>query len=504
MLGLVHVAYIISALLFILSLAGLSKQETAKLGCTSGIVGMVIALIATFVGVTTVAGWLILVVAMVIGAGIGLYLAAKVEMTQMPELVAMLHSFVGLAAVLVGYNRFIESCPETASQLVDLANTPKDQLLALKDQADQAVLATISAHAGLSKEVIIHLVEVFVGVFIGAVTFTGSVVAYGKLNGGFSLPIFKSKPLVLPGRHLLNIAALVISFALMIVFIVYSQSEYALAMSCLVVMTVIALLFGIHLVASIGGADMPVVISMLNSYSGWAAAAAGFMLENDLLVVTGSLVGSSGAILSYIMCKAMNRSFMSVILGGLGNKAQSSSAEEEQGEYKELNYTEVADMLKNASSVVITPGYGMAVAQAQYPVAELTEKLRAKGVNVRFGIHPVAGRLPGHMNVLLAEAKVPYDIVLEMDEINDDFEDTDVVLVIGANDTVNPAALEDPNSPIAGMPVLEVWKAKNVIVFKRSMNVGYAGVQNPLFFKENSYMCFGDAKKSVDEIVKQL
>ena len=480
MLGLVHVAYIISALLFILSLAGLSKQETAKLGCTSGIVGMVIALIATFVGVTTVAGWLILVVAMVIGAGIGLYLAAKVEMTQMPELVAMLHSFVGLAAVLVGYNSFIESCPETASQLVDLANT------------------------GLSKEVIIHLVEVFVGVFIGAVTFTGSVVAYGKLNGGFSLPIFKSKPLVLPGRHLLNIAALVISFALMIVFIVYSQSEYALAMGCLVVMTVIALLFGIHLVASIGGADMPVVISMLNSYSGWAAAAAGFMLENDLLVVTGSLVGSSGAILSYIMCKAMNRSFMSVILGGLGNKAQSSSAEEEQGEYKELNYTEVADMLKNASSVVITPGYGMAVAQAQYPVAELTEKLRAKGVNVRFGIHPVAGRLPGHMNVLLAEAKVPYDIVLEMDEINDDFEDTDVVLVIGANDTVNPAALEDPNSPIAGMPVLEVWKAKNVIVFKRSMNVGYAGVQNPLFFKENSYMCFGDAKKSVDEIVKQL
>ena len=488
MLGLVHVAYIISALLFILSLAGLSKQETAKLGCTSGIVGMVIALIATFVGVTTVAGWLILVVAMVIGAGIGLYLAAKVEMTQMPELVAMLHSFVGLAAVLVGYNSFIESCPETASQFVDLANTSKDQLLALKDQADQAVLATASAHAGLSKEVIIHLVEVFVGVFIGAVTFTGSVVAYGKLNGGFSLPIFKSKPLVLPGRHFLNIAALVISFALMIVFIVFSQSEYALAMGCLVVMTVIALLFGIHLVASIGGADMPVVISMLNSYSGWAAAAA----------------GSSGAILSYIMCKAMNRSFMSVILGGLGNKAQSSSAEEEQGEYKELNYTEVADMLKNASSVIITPGYGMAVAQAQYPVADLTEKLRAKGVNVRFGIHPVAGRLPGHMNVLLAEAKVPYDIVLEMDEINDDFEDTDVVLVIGANDTVNPAALEDPNSPIAGMPVLEVWKAKNVIVFKRSMNVGYAGVQNPLFFKENSYMCFGDAKKSVDEIVKQL
>ena len=327
MLGLVHVAYIISALLFILSLAGLSKQETAKLGCTSGIVGMVIALIATFVGVTTVAGWLILVVAMVIGAGIGLYLAAKVEMTQMPELVAMLHSFVGLAAVLVGYNSFIESCPETASQFVDLANTSKDQLLALKDQADQAVLATASAHAGLSKEVIIHLVEVFLGVFIGAVTFTGSVVAYGKVNGGFSLPIFKSKPLVLPGRHFLNIAALVISFALMIVFIVFSQSEYALAMGCLVVMTVIALLFGIHLVASIGGADMPVVISMLNSYSGWAAAAAGFMLENDLLVVTGSLVVSSVAILSYIMCKAMNRSFMSVILGGLGNKAQSYSAE---------------------------------------------------------------------------------------------------------------------------------------------------------------------------------
>lgn len=504
MLGLVHVAYIISALLFILSLAGLSKQETAKLGCTSGIVGMVIALLATFVGVSTVAGWLILLVAMIIGAGIGLYLAAKVEMTQMPELVAMLHSFVGLAAVLVGFNSFIASCPESINQVVlDLANTSTDKLLALKAQADEASNVA-NVHVGFTKEVIIHLVEVFVGVFIGAVTFTGSVVAYGKLNGGFKLAIFKSKPLVLPGRHALNIAALVVSFALMIVFICYSQDAYAVSMGCLVVMTVIALLFGIHLVASIGGADMPVVISMLNSYSGWAAAAAGFMLENDLLVVTGSLVGSSGAILSYIMCKAMNRSFMSVILGGLGNKAQAQASEEEQGEYRELNYTEVADMLKNASSVVITPGYGMAVAQAQYPVADLTEKLRAKGVNVRFGIHPVAGRLPGHMNVLLAEAKVPYDIVLEMDEINDDFEDTDVVLVIGANDTVNPAALEDPNSPIAGMPVLEVWKAKNVVVFKRSMSVGYAGVQNPLFFKDNSYMCFGDAKKSVEEIVKQL
>lgn len=477
MTGLIHVAYIISALLFILSLAGLSKQETAKLGCTSGIIGMAIALAATLISVNTPWGWAIIVVAVIIGAGIGLYLAKKVEMTQMPELVAMLHSFVGLAAVLVGFNSFL-SLGGSGS-------------------------AEVSAVALTGKELFIHLVEVFLGVFIGAVTFTGSIVAYGKLNGSFKLAIFKSKALVLPGKNLLNVLALVVSFALMIVFLSTTSFSVQLCV-CLIPMTIIAFLFGIHLVASIGGADMPVVISMLNSYSGWAAAAAGFMLDNDLLIVTGSLVGSSGAILSYIMCKAMNRSFISVILGGFGNKAEAASAEEEQGEIRELKCSDVADMLKNANSVVITPGYGMAVAQAQYPVAELTKKLRDKGVNVRFGIHPVAGRLPGHMNVLLAEAKVPYDIVLEMDEINDDFSDTDVVLVIGANDTVNPAALENPNSPIAGMPVLEVWNAKNVIVFKRSMNVGYSGVQNPLFFKENSYMCFGDAKKSVEEIVSNL
>lgn len=496
--GLVHVAYIISALLFILSLAGLSKQETAKLGCTSGIIGMAIALLATFVEVNTAMGWLIIVVAMIVGAAIGLYLAKKVEMTQMPELVAMLHSFVGLAAVLVGFNSFFEiyaSCPTMFS-------VPVDASAEAISAAQADALSCSSSHALVGKELYIHLVEIFLGVFIGAVTFTGSVVAYGKLNGSFKLAIFKSKPLVLPMRHMLNLAALVVSFVLMVVFLSTSNASVQLLL-CLVPMTIIALLFGIHLVASIGGADMPVVISMLNSYSGWAAAAAGFMLSNDLLIVTGSLVGSSGAILSYIMCKAMNRSFMSVILGGFGN-APVAADDEEQGEHREMSYADVADILKNANSVIITPGYGMAVAQAQYPVAELTSKLRAKGVNVRFGIHPVAGRLPGHMNVLLAEAKVPYDIVLEMDEINDDFSDTDVVLVIGANDTVNPAALENPNSPIAGMPVLEVWNAKNVVVFKRSMSVGYAGVQNPLFFKENTYMCFGDAKGSVEEIVKNL
>ena len=508
MTGLIHVAYIISALLFILSLAGLSKQETAKLGCTSGIIGMTIALIATLVNVNTGIGWGIIVVAVIIGAGIGLYLAKKVEMTQMPELVAMLHSFVGLAAVLVGFNSFLSlggsGSAETASIVVN-GNLPaeiQDQVADIQNKL-AAFNAEVSAVALSGKELFIHLVEVFLGVFIGAVTFTGSIVAYGKLNGSFKLAIFKSKALVLPGKNLLNILALVVSFALMIVFLSTNSFNVQLFV-CLVPMTVIAFLFGIHLVASIGGADMPVVISMLNSYSGWAAAAAGFMLDNDLLIVTGSLVGSSGAILSYIMCKAMNRSFLSVILGGFGNKPEAAASDEEQGEIRELKCSDVADMLKNANSVIITPGYGMAVAQAQYPVAELTKKLREKGVNVRFGIHPVAGRLPGHMNVLLAEAKVPYDIVLEMDEINDDFSDTDVVLVIGANDTVNPAALENPNSPIAGMPVLEVWNAKNVIVFKRSMNVGYSGVQNPLFFKENSYMCFGDAKKSVEEIVSNL
>lgn len=455
--GLVQAAYIVAAVFFIMSLAGLSKQESARMGNYYGIAGMAMALLATIFSPNAEGlAWVLL--AMVIGGGIGIHYAKKVEMTEMPELVAILHSFVGMAAVLVGFNSYI-GAPEAAT------------------------------HA----EHVIHLVEVFLGIFIGAVTFTGSIVAFGKLRG-----IIKSTPLNLPHKHKLNLATLVVSGLLLIHFVNVDGSVFAL-----IVMTLIAFAFGYHLVASIGGADMPVVVSMLNSYSGWAAAAAGFMLANDLLIVTGALVGSSGAILSYIMCKAMNRSFISVIAGGFGQEVVISS-DEEQGEHRETSAEEVAEMLKNSKSVIITPGYGMAVAQAQYPVYEITEKLRAQGVTVRFGIHPVAGRLPGHMNVLLAEAKVPYDIVLEMDEINDDFSDTDTVLVIGANDTVNPAALEDPNSPIAGMPVLEVWNAKNVIVFKRSMNTGYAGVQNPLFFKENTMMLFGDAKESVDSIAKAL
>ncbi|MBE3994857.1 Re/Si-specific NAD(P)(+) transhydrogenase subunit beta [Vibrio parahaemolyticus] len=455
--GLVQAAYIVAALFFIMSLAGLSKQESARNGNYYGIAGMAIALIATIFSPDAQGfGWII--IAMAIGGAIGIFYAKKVEMTEMPELVAILHSFVGLAAVLVGYNSYLDA-PEAAT------------------------------HA----EHVIHLVEVFLGVFIGAVTFTGSIVAFGKLRG-----VISSSPLNLPHKHKMNLAAIVVSTLLMIYFVKADGSMFAL-----IVMTLIAFAFGYHLVASIGGADMPVVVSMLNSYSGWAAAAAGFMLANDLLIVTGALVGSSGAILSYIMCKAMNRSFISVIAGGFGQEIIISN-DEEQGEHRETTAEEVAEMLKNSKSVIITPGYGMAVAQAQYPVHEITDALRSQGIEVRFGIHPVAGRLPGHMNVLLAEAKVPYDIVLEMDEINDDFSETDTVLVIGANDTVNPAALEDPNSPIAGMPVLEVWNAKNVIVFKRSMNTGYAGVQNPLFFKENTSMLFGDAKESVEAIFKAL
>ncbi|EEX94070.1 pyridine nucleotide transhydrogenase [Vibrio orientalis CIP 102891 = ATCC 33934] len=461
--GLVQAAYIVAALFFILSLAGLSKQESARSGNYYGIAGMTIALIATIFGPDS-EGLVWIIIAMVIGGGIGIHYAKKVEMTEMPELVAILHSFVGMAAVLVGYNSYLDA-PVIAS------------------------LNPQEAHAAH----VIHLVEVFLGVFIGAVTFTGSIVAFGKLRG-----VISSSPLNLPHKHKLNLAAIVVSTLLMIYFVKADGSMFAL-----IVMTLIAFAFGYHLVASIGGADMPVVVSMLNSYSGWAAAAAGFMLANDLLIVTGALVGSSGAILSYIMCKAMNRSFVSVIAGGFGQEVIISD-DVEQGEHRETFAEDVADMLKGSKSVIITPGYGMAVAQAQYPVHEITEKLRAQGIDVRFGIHPVAGRLPGHMNVLLAEAKVPYDIVLEMDEINDDFGETDTVLVIGANDTVNPAALEDPNSPIAGMPVLEVWNAKNVIVFKRSMNTGYAGVQNPLFFKENTQMLFGDAKESVDAISKAL
>ena len=476
MLGLTHMAYILAALLFIMALAGLSKQETAKMGCLSGMVGMAIALLATFVRVGNIFDnpsvcIFVIVVAMIGGAVVGIYVARKVQMTQMPELIACLHSFVGLAAVLVGFNSYIHM------------------------QEDPAVfLATPVA------ELNTELVEIFLGIFIGAVTFTGSIVAYGKLNGTYKLRIFKSAPLSLPYGNALNLGAVVVSFLLLIWFLAANEAPAF----PLLVMTVIALLFGVHLVAAIGGADMPVVISMLNSYSGWAAAASGFMLNNDLLIVTGALVGSSGAILSYIMCKAMNRSFISVIAGGFGNAPAAAKKDEEMGEYHELKANEVADLLKNSSSVIITPGYGMAVAQAQNAVAALTEKLKARGIEVRFAIHPVAGRLPGHMNVLLAEAKVPYDIVFEMDEINDDFENTDTVLVIGANDTVNPAAAEDPSSPIAGMPVLEVWKARNVVVFKRSMNPGYAGVQNPLFFKDNTSMCFGDAKKTVEDIVANL
>nr|WP_275658996.1 Re/Si-specific NAD(P)(+) transhydrogenase subunit beta [Shewanella sp. Isolate11] len=453
----VTAAYIVAAIFFIFSLAGLSKQESAKNGNLFGIIGMVIALGATILSPES-SGLQWIILAMVIGGAIGVRLALKVEMTEMPELVAVLHSFVGMAAVLVGFNSFID--------LHDLSGAMLN----------------------------IHLVEVFLGIFIGAVTFTGSVVAFGKLRG-----IISSKPMMLPHRHKLNLIAVIASLILMVNFVNTGGT-----MPALLLMTLIAFAFGWHLVASIGGADMPVVVSMLNSYSGWAAAAAGFMLSNDLLIVVGALVGSSGAILSYIMCKAMNRSFISVIAGGFGSDGVASTADQELGEYRETNAEDVADMLKNATSVIITPGYGMAVAQAQYPVAEITQKLRDSGVKVRFGIHPVAGRLPGHMNVLLAEAKVPYDIVLEMDEINEDFGDTDVVLVIGANDTVNPAAMEDPGSPIAGMPVLEVWKAQSVIGFKRSMNTGYAGVQNPLFFKDNTQMLFGDAKASVEAILKAL
>jgi len=457
-------AYIVSSLLFILSLAGLSKHESAKGGIVYGVSGMALALVATtFLALTT--GWndpaaqfglILLIVGLVIGAAIGLWRARVVEMTGMPELIAILHSFVGVAAVLIGWN----------GALFD-TGTPEN----LKG---------------------IHHAEVFIGIFIGGVTFTGSIVANLKLSAKIS-----SKPLMLPGKNFLNVGALVGFVALTVWYVITPD------ISLLIAVTVLSLALGWHLVASIGGGDMPVVVSMLNSYSGWAAAAAGFLLSNDLLIVTGALVGSSGAYLSYIMCKAMNRSFISVIAGGFGIAAPRAT-DEETGEHREIDAASVAELLRNATSVVITPGYGMAVAQAQYPVADLAARLREKGVNVRFGIHPVAGRLPGHMNVLLAEAKVPYDIVDEMDEINDDFATTSVVLVIGANDTVNPAAAEDPTSPIAGMPVLRVWEAENVIVFKRSMASGYAGVQNPLFFRENAAMLFGDAKQKVEDILRAL
>lgn len=459
-------AYIVAALLFILSLAGLSHHETAKGGVWFGIGGMVIALAAT-IGLASrsiaATGIGLLVIAMVIGAVVGVWKALRVEMTGMPELIALLHSFVGVAAVLVGWDGYY------------------------------SVEATGNAKHEIAGSVLrIHHAEVFIGVFIGAVTFTGSIVAFLKLSARM-----KSNPLMLPGRNLLNLAALVAFAALTVAFVAKPN------LGLLIAMTAVALALGWHLVASIGGGDMPVVVSMLNSYSGWAAAASGFLLDNNLLIVTGALVGSSGAYLSYIMCTAMNRSFISVIAGGFGNEG-GTGEDKDYGEHRETTAEDTAELLKEASSVIITPGYGMAVAQAQYPVADLTRKLRDRGVDVRFGIHPVAGRLPGHMNVLLAEAKVPYDIVLEMDEINDDFADTSVVLVIGANDTVNPAAMDDPSSPIAGMPVLHVWEAQNVIVFKRSMNTGYAGVQNPLFFKDNSQMLFGDAKDRVEDILRAL
>jgi NAD(P) transhydrogenase subunit beta len=450
-------AYLFASILFILSLGGLSSQESAKRGVFYGIIGMLIAIVATVLG-QGVEGHVYIIVAIAIAAVIGTLVARKVEMTSMPQLVAILHSFVGLAAVLVGFGSYI-------------------------DVDTQAIVGT---------EHTIHLVEVFVGVFIGAITFTGSIIAWGKLDGKVM-----SKPLLYPGRHVVNVVLLIACFVLGYLYTVAPGLD---GMLYLYIMTAIASFIGIMLVMAIGGADMPVVVSMLNSYSGWAAAAAGFMLGNDLLIVTGALVGSSGAILSIIMCKAMNRSFISVILGGFG-AVTSGVAQEMEGEVTSLNHDAVAELLKEAKSVVIVPGYGMAVAKAQYPIFEMVQALRKEGKDVKFAIHPVAGRLPGHMNVLLAEANVPYDIVLEMDEINPDLPETDVVMVIGANDVVNPGAQDDPASPIYGMPVIEVWKAKTVIVMKRSMAVGYAGVENPLFYKPNTEMLYGDAKESVDKIL---
>ncbi|PID67682.1 MAG: NAD(P)(+) transhydrogenase (Re/Si-specific) subunit beta [Flavobacteriia bacterium] len=449
-------AYLFAGILFILSLGGLSSQETAKRGVWFGIAGMVIAILSTVLG-ANVSGYIYIIIAIAIASLIGIIVARKVEMTSMPQLVAILHSFVGLAAVLVGYGSYID--PHT--------------------------------HSLTGAEANIHLVEVFIGVFIGAVTFTGSIIAWGKLDGKI-----RSKPLLYPGRHIVNIILVVISIILGVLFV---QADGTSGMIYLVIMTAIAAFIGVMLVMAIGGADMPVVVSMLNSYSGWAAAAAGFMLGNDLLIITGALVGSSGAILSIIMCEAMNRSFLSVILGGFGD-APVATENTIEGEVTSINHTEAANMLKEAKKILIVPGYGMAVAKAQYPIYDMVRELQKSGREVTFGIHPVAGRLPGHMNVLLAEANVPYDIVLEMEEVNETMDDTDVVMVIGANDIVNPGALDDASSPIYGMPVIEVWNAKNVIVMKRSMATGYAGVQNPLFFKENTDMLYGDAKDSVDKI----
>jgi NAD(P) transhydrogenase subunit beta len=466
--SLATVFYIGAIILFILSLGGLSSPESSRRGNLYGMIGMTLAVLATVFGPrVSAAGIPWIIGAMVVGGSVGLYAARKVQMTQMPELVALMHSLVGLAACLVGFANYIDPI---------------------------AALNLSSAEKG------IHELEVYLGILIGAVTFSGSLIAFGKLAGKIG-----GKPLLLPGRHFLNLVGLLV----VIVFgwqFLHAETINA-GMVALAVMTVIALLFGIHMVMAIGGADMPVVVSMLNSYSGWAAAATGFMLNNDLLIVTGALVGSSGAILSYIMCRAMNRNFISVIAGGFGSgggKPAKKGDAQPAGEVVPISAVETAELLREAKNVIIVPGYGMAVAQAQHTVYEITQALREKGVNVRFGIHPVAGRMPGHMNVLLAEAKVPYDIVMEMDEINADFPDTDVSIVIGANDIVNPAAQEEPGSPIAGMPVLEVWKAKTSIMMKRSMATGYAGVDNPLFYKENNRMLFGDAKKMLEEVLAAL
>ena len=465
--NLATISYIGATILFILCLGGLSNQETARRGNLYGMIGMAIAVLATIFGPhVTPAGLPWIIGSMVVGGAVGLYLARAVQMTQMPELVAFMHSMVGLAACLVGFASYIDTSIELSG-------------------AEKAI----------------HQIEIYIGIFIGAITFSGSVIAFGKLSGKIG-----GKPVLLPGRHWMNLAGLLV--------VIYFGREFlhaetiAQGMTSLIIMTVIALLFGIHMVMAIGGADMPVVVSMLNSYSGWAAAATGFMLSNDLLIVTGALVGSSGAILSYIMCTAMNRHFFSVIAGGFGSDggkpAAASGDAEPVGEVSPILAVETAELLREAKSVIIVPGYGMAVAQAQHTVNEITQFLRAKGANVRFGIHPVAGRMPGHMNVLLAEARVPYDIVFEMYELNDDFPNTDVAMIIGANDIVNPAAQDDPSSPIAGMPVLEVWKAKTSIVMKRSMASGYAGVDNPLFYKDNNRMLFGDAKKMLDEVLTAL
>ncbi len=462
--GIVTVSYIGATILFILTLGGLSNQETARRGNIYGIIGMFIALVATIAGVTANIG--ILVGGLLIGGTIGLVLAKRVQMTEMPELVAILHSLVGMAAVLVGFANFMDP---------------------------------VSHFTGV--ELTIHDIETSLGIIIGAVTFSGSIIAFGKLSGKIT-----GNPMLIPGRHWLNLGLLIGTIYICKMFVDQSAAGHGGGLTPLLIMTGIAMLFGIHMVMAIGGADMPVVVSMLNSYSGWAAAATGFMLNNDLLIVTGALVGSSGAILSYIMCRAMNRKFLAVIAGGFGTTSGSSAAavEGEQGEVVAMEAHEVAQLLKDAKEIMIIPGYGMAVAQAQHIVYEITKCLRAKKINVRFGIHPVAGRMPGHMNVLLAEARVPYDIVYEMDEINDDFPKIDVSIVIGANDIVNPSAQTDPNSPIAGMPVLECWKGQTTIVLKRSMATGYAGVQNPLFFKENTRMLFGDAGKSLDAVFKAL